>query len=204
MTAVVGSLEVELAPRPDDLPVVRDCLRASTPVKRAHTLPRNLVVVALVASLTACFFGSGSGTLRPLVPNREPAVLRAAGCWRFDHGANHATKRVPLGAVVFLDTVLIWRGDSAASRSLRASVIPADSNIAQGARRSGWGVDSADAGLVHLWIGDGFTGLSFRLRQDGDTARGDVRGYADIPHFLPPRKHAVRAVHVACPVNAKG
>lgn len=144
MTAVVGNLEIELAPRPDDLRVVRDGLREFTD------------------------FHAG-----------------------------------PV-AVVFLDTLRRLRGDSVASKAFQVAVIPADSNVAQRARSSGWGLDSADAGLVHLWIGDGFTGLAFRLRQEGDTVRGDVRGYADIPHLLPPLRHAVRAVRVACLQNATG
>jgi hypothetical protein len=129
-------------------------------------------------------------------------VIRAAGCWQFDRGAGHVRNRVPPGTVVFLDTVPQWPGDSATSGALRATVIPADSSIAQRTRSSQWGLDSADAHIVRLWIGDGFTGLKFRLEPEGDTARGDVSGYADIPHLLPPRRHAVGAVRVACPQSA--
>lgn len=131
-------------------------------------------------------------------------MIGATGCWRFDRGTRHVRNRVPLGAVVFLDTTPQWPGDSAASGALRATVIPADSSVARRTRSSQWGLDSADVHIVRLWIGDGFTGLKFRLKQEGDTARGDVSGYADIPHLLPPRKHAIRAVRVACPKSAIG
>jgi hypothetical protein len=52
---------------------------------------------------------------------------------------------------------------------------------------------------ILLWIGDGFTGIRYRLKQfHADTLRGAGRYYVDYPEIVPHHAKAVTAVRVSC------
>jgi hypothetical protein len=127
-----------------------------------------------------------------------PVVRAAAGCWQFDKGEQFVVDRVPAGSVVQLDSAVDDRlSSSEKAFEYRVRVLPFDSANQRSSRLSGWAVDSTDEQLILLWIGDGFTGASFRLRLRDARLTGTLRGYADVPSFS--FRHSVGAHRVACP-----
>ena len=158
---------------------------------------RTSIQILAIALFCAC--QPHDEALRRIEQPLQVSLKSAEGCWRFDLGANHFRDRVPTGGIIFLDSVKdsIYAYDAFV---LHVAVVPSDSSVAGRTRLSGWGADSADVQLLHLWLGDGFTGASFRLRQYGDTLKGSVRGYTDVsPSFS--REHGVRALRALCPTG---
>ena len=153
-----------------------------------------ILALSLALLLAACMHERPP--LRLVVPSLPPAARLAAGCWRFAAGERHVAVRVPAGRVLALDTTPRGRpaGDS---KTLSAGVLPADSASRERTQLAGWGVDSADARRLHVWLSDGFTGLAFRLTQRADTLEGKVRGYGDVPGVA--IWHRVQAVRADCP-----
>jgi hypothetical protein len=166
-------------------------------VASAESVRSRVVNAAIFATMVAC--ERSDMALRSIGSPVPPVVLAAAGCRQFDRGNDHIKGHVPAGFRLRLDTTFEARLAALGRRtSLSLKVIPEDSSLARRNRLSWWGVDSTDVQLLHVTLGDGFSGVAFRLRQAADTIRGDVRAYSDAPPtLLPP--HSVRARRVQCP-----
>ena len=176
--------------------MTRRCVRPGR--RSAQSIVRaSVAVVGIGATLASC--EPSHTSLRPIDSLSLSAIRPAAGCWRFDRGTDRLQERISPGSMIHLDTVPAPQFAQGGGRFelLRVGVVPADSNAARRTRVSGWGLDSADAGLLHIHIGDGFTGLAFRMRLQADTLRGSARAYTDVsPDFS--FRHAARAVRVPC------
>jgi hypothetical protein len=124
------------------------------------------------------------------------AVRAAIGCWEFTKGATYLDDRVPPGSAVELDTTTDPREQPPEHYLLR--VVPLDSSKARSVRLSGWGISASDDKRVLMFIGDGFSGVTMRLRIRDNLLSGTARGYTDVvPNFS--FRHLVRARRVVCP-----
>lgn len=151
-----------------------------------------LVAVALIG-----VWWPESYSLRPVGGAAPPTARAVMGCWQFGEGAAFFWWEVPRGAVVQFDTVPVslWSGAKPDAYRLR---ILSPAATASREADSGWGLDSTDDRLLHAWVGDGFTGLDFRLRVHDSLVIGTARGFTDDgPGFT--IRHAVHAMRVACP-----
>jgi hypothetical protein len=167
--------------------------------RRARALIAVIVTAGFGLLIASCWPDSYS--LRPIAESSSTAQL-ATGCWRFELGADVFEERVPSGAAVRLEPAGVPITNGKLSTDVRRlRIVPLDSATRRWVGVSGWGIDSIDDRLVHLWIGDGFTGFSFRLRLRDGAFAGTVRAYSDVGPDLALR-HRVRAVRVGCAVTS--
>lgn len=96
--------------------------------------------------------------------------------------------------MIALENATRLSGDS--SGRLMARVITADSAALSATRVSGWGIDSADTDLIHLWFGNGYVGSRFTLRRTADTLSGHARRFHDFETLS--LTHRARAIRTAC------
>jgi hypothetical protein len=163
------------------------------------------VVGAVLAIASGALAGCGppdNPQLLSLMPVRPTEVRAAVGCWHIAGWAGPTRRWLPGDATLYLDSAFAERMDTiAAPTILRVDRLRVDSAVQERAplKLSGWGVEAESRRLI-VWLGDGFTGVSMRLRQHGDKLGGTARSYTDTwPAISIPEP--VRAVRVSCPTG---
>lgn len=164
----------------------------------ARLFDRIAIALSVFAFVWSCL--PDDVTLRSFESIPAPITHAIIGCWRFDRGQSFLAERIPVGSVVLFDTSTgrRWSSDTKPPVSYVASVLPFDTANSRSVRASGWGLSSDDDRHIRLWLGDGFTGLRFRLKLSDSVLTGTVQEYADFGFDLAFR-HRVRARLVACP-----
>jgi hypothetical protein len=157
----------------------------------------HLAALAALLAGTAC---ARNATLS-YAPRTNAATWegrRAVGCWQFSDPPRRIAERLPANRLLeFSDQPSRDEMDSLAPKAFVIRAVPGPDS-AHSRRISGWALDSAKADRVHVWLGDGFTGVRLFGRLHGDTLSGRARSHVDYSPSLTWRGSFI-AVRAQCP-----
>ena len=130
---------------------------------------------AIVGTIFA--LGCGEPSLPPLATTLTPVSTSALGCWILE-SPGWTSPFLPGSVMVRLDTSHV----SQYNEHRVLTLLTSDSAYRRHARHAEWGPTQTGSS-IWVGIGDGFSGLDFRLDRRGDSLMGRAYRYTDFEHF---------------------